>query len=118
MIPKLETAIAAVEAGVESAVILDGRRPHAMLVELFTEHGAGTLVTGLSGVPGADLQPYRHLAVRSRQHPLSARVRPHGCDIESGSPTYVERLTGLPRDEARALQKRYLRRARPDAGAA
>ena len=45
MIPKLETAIAAVEAGVESVVILDGRRPHAMLVELFTEHGAGTLIT-------------------------------------------------------------------------
>ncbi|HEV2364487.1 MAG TPA: acetylglutamate kinase [Caulobacteraceae bacterium] len=44
MIPKLETAIAAVEAGVEAAVVLDGRRPHAMLVELFTEHGAGTLV--------------------------------------------------------------------------
>jgi len=44
MIPKLETAIAAVEAGVESAVILDGRRAHAMLTELFTEDGAGTLV--------------------------------------------------------------------------
>jgi acetylglutamate kinase len=44
MIPKLQTAIAAVEAGVEAVVILDGRRPHAMLVELFTEHGAGTLV--------------------------------------------------------------------------
>jgi acetylglutamate kinase len=44
MIPKLETAIAAVEAGVQAVVILDGRRPHAMLVELFTEHGAGTLV--------------------------------------------------------------------------
>ncbi len=44
MIPKLETAIAAVEAGVEAVVILDGRRSHAMLVELFTEHGAGTLV--------------------------------------------------------------------------
>ncbi|WP_425592621.1 acetylglutamate kinase [Brevundimonas aveniformis] len=44
MIPKLETAMAAVEAGVEAVVILDGRRPHAMLVELFTEHGAGTLV--------------------------------------------------------------------------
>ena len=44
MIPKIETAVAAVEAGVQSAVILDGRRPHAMLVELFTEHGAGTLV--------------------------------------------------------------------------
>ena len=44
MIPKLETAIAAVRAGVEAVVILDGRRPHAMLVELFTEFGAGTLV--------------------------------------------------------------------------
>lgn len=44
MIPKLETAIAAVDAGVEAVVILDGRRPHAMLVELFSEHGAGTMV--------------------------------------------------------------------------
>jgi acetylglutamate kinase len=44
MIPKLETAVAAVEAGVDGVVILDGRRPHAMLVELFTEHGAGTLI--------------------------------------------------------------------------
>ncbi len=44
MIPKLQTAMAAVKAGVEAVVILDGRRPHAMLVELFTEHGAGTLV--------------------------------------------------------------------------
>jgi acetylglutamate kinase len=44
MIPKLETAIAAVDAGVKGVVILDGRRPHAMLTELFTEHGAGTLI--------------------------------------------------------------------------
>ena len=44
MIPKLETAIAAVESGVDAVVILDGRRPHAMLTELFTEHGAGTLI--------------------------------------------------------------------------
>jgi acetylglutamate kinase len=44
MIPKLETAIAAVEAGVEAVVIIDGRRPHAMLTELFTEYGAGTLI--------------------------------------------------------------------------
>ncbi|ODT87738.1 acetylglutamate kinase [Phenylobacterium sp. SCN 70-31] len=44
MIPKLETAIAAAESGVEAVVILDGRRPHAMLVELFTEFGAGTLI--------------------------------------------------------------------------
>lgn len=44
MIPKLETAIAAVEAGVEGVVILDGRRPHAMLMELFSEGGVGTLI--------------------------------------------------------------------------
>ena len=44
MIPKLQTAIAAVRDGVEAVVILDGRRPHAMLVELFSEHGAGTLI--------------------------------------------------------------------------
>ena len=44
MIPKLETAIAAVDSGVEAVVIMDGRRPHAMLVELFSEHGAGTLI--------------------------------------------------------------------------
>jgi len=44
MIPKLETAISAVDSGVEAVVILDGRRPHAMLTELFTEHGAGTLI--------------------------------------------------------------------------
>jgi acetylglutamate kinase len=44
MIPKLETAIEAVQGGVEAVVILDGRRPHAMLVELFSEHGSGTLI--------------------------------------------------------------------------
>jgi acetylglutamate kinase len=43
MIPKIETCIAAVEGGVEAAVILDGRVPHAILLELFTE-GAGTLI--------------------------------------------------------------------------
>jgi acetylglutamate kinase len=44
MIPKLQTCIAALDAGVEAAVILDGRQPHALLMELFTEHGAGTLI--------------------------------------------------------------------------
>jgi acetylglutamate kinase len=44
MIPKLETCLAAVDRGVEAAVILDGRVPHALLLELFTEHGFGTQV--------------------------------------------------------------------------
>jgi acetylglutamate kinase len=42
MIPKIETCLAAVQAGVDAAVILDGRVPHAILLELFTEHGFGT----------------------------------------------------------------------------
>jgi len=45
MIPKLETCVAAVQAGVDAAVILDGRVPHAMLLEIFTRQGAGTLVS-------------------------------------------------------------------------
>ncbi len=44
MIPKLETCIHAVEAGCEAAVVLDGRVPHAMLLEFFTARGAGTLI--------------------------------------------------------------------------
>jgi acetylglutamate kinase len=44
MIPKLETCIKAVQDGVSGVVILDGRVPHAILLELFTTHGAGTLV--------------------------------------------------------------------------
>jgi acetylglutamate kinase len=44
MIPKLETCIHAVEAGCEAAVVLDGRVSHAMLLEIFTQEGAGTLI--------------------------------------------------------------------------
>lgn len=45
MIPKLETCIRAVQGGCEAAVVLDGRVPHAMLLEFFTSQGAGTLVS-------------------------------------------------------------------------
>ncbi|RAU23888.1 acetylglutamate kinase [Paramagnetospirillum kuznetsovii] len=44
MIPKVETCLQAVEGGVDAAVILDGRVPHAILLELFTPHGVGTLI--------------------------------------------------------------------------
>ena len=45
MIPKLETCIEAVEGGVDGAVILDGRVPHSLLLETFTERGVGTFVS-------------------------------------------------------------------------
>jgi acetylglutamate kinase len=44
MIPKVETCIYALEQGVEGVVIMDGKVPHAVLLELFTDHGAGTLI--------------------------------------------------------------------------
>jgi acetylglutamate kinase len=44
MIPKVETCIYALEQGVEAVVIMDGKVPHAVLLELLTDHGAGTLI--------------------------------------------------------------------------
>ena len=44
MIPKTETALAAIDGGVRAVVILDGRAPNAVLLELYTEHGAGSLI--------------------------------------------------------------------------
>jgi acetylglutamate kinase len=48
MIPKVETCLYAVDRGVEAAVILDGRVPHAILLELFTERGVGTMIGNAS----------------------------------------------------------------------
>ena len=53
MIPKTETALKAIEEGVRAVVILDGRVPNACLLELFTEHGAGSLIRS------AELPPVR-----------------------------------------------------------
>jgi acetylglutamate kinase len=46
MIPKTETALLAIDGGVRGVVILDGRAPNACLLELYTSHGAGTLIRG------------------------------------------------------------------------
>ena len=44
MIPKTETALDAIKNGVRAVVILDGRAPNACLLELFTDHGAGSMI--------------------------------------------------------------------------
>ncbi len=51
MIPKMSAALAAVDAGVPRAHIVDGRRPHSMLLEIVTSEGVGTQV-----VPDAEVQ--------------------------------------------------------------
>lgn len=43
MIPKVETCIGVLNSGVEAVVIVNGKAPHAVLLELFTSHGAGTM---------------------------------------------------------------------------
>ncbi len=51
MIPKTETALAAIEQGVRGVVIVDGRVPNACLLELFTEHGSGSLIRAAHRAP-------------------------------------------------------------------
>jgi acetylglutamate kinase len=51
MIPKLTACMEAVEDGVERAHIIDGRRPHSLLIEVFTEAGIGTMVKPASATP-------------------------------------------------------------------
>ena len=54
MIPKVESCIAAVRRGVGRAHILDGRVPHVLLLEIFTDAGIGTMVTVGDTPPGSD----------------------------------------------------------------
>jgi acetylglutamate kinase len=49
MIPKVETCLQAVENGVDAAVILDGRVPHALMLETFTDRGVGTMIRRRQG---------------------------------------------------------------------
>jgi acetylglutamate kinase len=51
MIPKMEACLQAVRSGVPRATVIDGRVPHSLLLEIFTDEGVGTLVT--AGTPGA-----------------------------------------------------------------
>ena len=46
MIPKVQCCVTAIKAGVKNVVIMDGRVPHSILMELLTNEGAGTLIKG------------------------------------------------------------------------
>jgi acetylglutamate kinase len=51
MVPKMEACVRAVEGGVQSATIIDGRVPHSLLLEIFTDEGVGTMVCEENGTP-------------------------------------------------------------------
>ena len=83
MIPKTQTALDAIAGGVRAVVILDGRAPHAVLLELFTAHGAGTPDPRLSW-PGARGVAARGAAAgpracSARFHPGPEDGAPDGC---------------------------------------
>ena len=54
MVPKMEACLRAVQAGVPSATVLDGRQPHALLLEIFTTEGIGTMVLPDAAAPAGD----------------------------------------------------------------
>ena len=102
MIPKVETCVAAVRGGVKGAVILDGRVPHAVLRELFTDAGRGDADPGLMGrrgggsvastkVGGAEPAPGRSL----RQFTQDRTPAPH--DLARGCHLPLELRIGLAR---------------------
>ena len=81
MIPKVEACLAAVEAGVGSAHILDGRIPHVVLLELLTDAGVGTMITRTDGGGARDPpSPHGHRArPRCRRCPLMPTYGPLTC---------------------------------------
>ena len=138
MIPKVEGCIEVVEAGVEAVVILDGRVPHCVLLELFTEHGVGTLVGAQTeeggvndGRPGSLLsrRAERPLPSGRRQSKLRRRrgfertqtwifdldntLYPADCNlfgqVDQRMGEFIARYLGVPFEYARHLQKTYYR---------
>ena len=84
MIPKTQTALDAIDGGVRAVVILDGRAPHAVLLELFTAHGAGTpdpRLTMARRSPGIAAAARRPTGWRrsARLHPGPGDGAPAGC---------------------------------------
>ena len=77
MIPKVDACVTAVAGGVKRAHIVDGRLPHALLIEIFTDQGLGTMIT-------VTLQPLRQPPLPSRQdrdharHVCTGRLTPAG----------------------------------------
>jgi acetylglutamate kinase len=104
MIPKIEGCIEVVEAGVEAVVVIDGRVPHCVLLELFTEHGVGTLVS-------------RKAKKGPRVPPLPAQSRPPHMRIPRGErePRRCPRLGAASRRRACGSSTSTTRSIRPTA---
>ena len=76
MIPKVEACMHAVESGATSAHMLDGRIPHVLLLELFTDAGIGTMITGdLPAGRTHDRRPGRSVGRHRRPQPVDGQLR-------------------------------------------
>ena len=82
MIPKVEACLAAIDQGVPSAHVLDGRIPHVVLLELFTDAGVGTMITRTDGEPiMTDDRRRRSQRPRRRHGRAAARSMPAHADL-------------------------------------
>ena len=117
MIPKVETCIAAVEEGVEGVVIINGKVPHAVLLELFTEHGAGhadrLAIRGAQAArPALDRDAMQTFAeTRCWIFDLDNTLYPAECNlfaqVDQRMGDFIADFLGVPFEEARRLQKGY-----------
>ena len=135
MIPKIEGCIEVVEAGVEGVVIIDGRVPHCVLLELFTTHGVGTLVCSARRKREARPNELRRDSARALQGTAAIRAPPTPsaalptpppgsststtrstrpqcnlfAEVDQRMGEFIAKYLGVPFEHARHLQKSYYR---------
>ena len=117
MIPKIESCIDVIAEGVEGVVIINGKVPHAVLLELFTEHGAGTLIDG----GGGKRRGRRNDATRRNRSgfdhvetwvfDLDNTLYPADCNlfaqIDRRMGQFIATVSALPLDQAQDLRETY-----------
>ena len=120
MIPKIESCLDVIAEGVEAVVIINGKVPHAVLLELFTEHGAGTLIERRRA------QRHRARSIMMARKPLTRRdfshveawvfdldntLYPADCnlfaEIDTRMGDFIAERFGVSHEEAQRMRKTY-----------
>ena len=131
MIPKIEGCVDVIAEGVEAVVIINGKVPHSVLLELFTEHGAGTLIERRRPSGHRTRQPMTRAAAKTAQghgfdhvetwvFDLDNTLYPAECDlfaqIDHRMGAFIAETLRTSRSTTRSAAQALLFRARHDAG--
>ncbi len=96
MVPKMEACLRAVRGGVASAHVLDGRVPHAVLLEIFTDEGIGTMVARGQVMSNADLLARFDAVMMPTYAPPIPLVRGEGCTVwDADGRAYLDLIAGI-----------------------